>query len=224
MKINRSLFVVVFIINTLNIFAQCAEPNASGSIVLKEIDAELCMIGKEDQQVRKKLIKAIRKKTTNFESIKIEMDSIDLKNQIYVSNLLDTHGWPDSLSKKANKAIFLVIDHANNPFAEKYFHLVKEKSDQRVIHKSHAATLEDRILMRSLQRQKYGTQTVGRKNSEGESVIYIWPVEDDDKIDELRSSVGLPKMNMYIKIMKMTMKQNVIWDKSLSIEDLNSNF
>lgn len=126
---------------------------------LKKIDAELCKIYNNDQQIRRKIIKAMQNPSKELISLSNKKDSIDTKNQKYVSDLLDNYGWPDNLSDTANSAIFLVIDHSDHFYSEKYFNMVKKKADQGIISKSDAATLEDRILMRANKPQKYGTQT-----------------------------------------------------------------
>ena len=191
---------------------------------LKKIDDELCKIGNEDQQIRKKLIDAMQSQSTDLISIITEMKSNDAKNQLYVSDILDNHGWPEKLSENANRAIFLVIDHANNQFSEKYFPLVQKMADAGVLFKSDVVTLEDRILMRSFKPQKYGTQTVSQKSQEGEDIIYIWPIENNENVDEMRASVGLPSMNSYMQLLESQSKRKVIWDKSLKTTDFNITF
>jgi len=145
------LSVNLLLFSISNLFAQ--------SVDLKKVDIELCKIHNDDQQIREKIIEAMQKPSIELLSIHDEMDSIDTKNQIYVSNLLDNHGWPDNLSDSANNAIFLVIDHGDKSYSEKYFEMVKEKAEQGIISKSDAAILEDRILMRANKPQMYGTQT-----------------------------------------------------------------
>jgi hypothetical protein len=189
-----------------------------------EVNDELCKIGNDDQQIRFKLIEAMQNNSTDLVSIREEMLSMDARNQTYVFNLLDNHGWLEKLSDCANKAIFYVINHASNPFQEKYFHLVMEKAEQGIVQKSDAATLEDRILMRSLKKQKYGTQTINQKTKDGDDATYIWPVDNDEKIDELRASVGLPPMNLYLQLVESQLKRKIIWDKNLTISDFNVSF
>ena len=161
------------------------------------------------------------------------MKSIDSTNQQYISMLLDEYGWPDNLSEKANKAFFYVIDHADNSFSEKYFLLLKEKGEQGILPMSDVATLEDRILMRNLQKQKYGTQTVGliltHTNSSGdiiteENTFYVWPIEDNEKVSELRIGVGLPPLEQYLQESEDRTTIKVVWDKNLSIDDLIEKF
>jgi len=197
------------------------------SFNLDSVDAKLNKIYDADQQIRAKVEDANKNILPNSVEIIAEMHSIDSCNQRYVFNLLDNHGWPDSLSVKANNAIWLVIDHANNQFSEKYFPLAKEKGEQGIIQMSDVVTLEDRILMRNNKKQKYGTQTFGifyfslSSTNKPKNIVYIWPIEDNEKVDELRASVGLPPMNLYIQTIESD-NTKVIWDKNLSIDDLKA--
>jgi hypothetical protein len=191
------------------------------SYVLEEVDAQLCRIGNEDQQIRKKLMEAVQQQSPDIVSVLAEMKAIDVSNQKYVSELLDKHRWPEKLSDDANRALFFVIDHAQNPFAEKYFPLVKEVAAKGVLQQSDAATLEDRILMRNMKKQKYGTQSISKKNEKGENVTYIWPIEDGEKVDELRMSVGLSPINQYMQMLENQSNQKVIWDKEIAVSDFN---
>ena len=191
---------------------------------LKEIDAELCRKGNEDQEIRKKMIEAAQNQSPDFMSIASDMKSIDSKNQEYVSNLLDNHGWSDKLSDCANRAIFYVILHAQENFSGKYITLAKEKADKGVIQKSDVATLEDKILMKSLKPQKYGTQSISKKTENGEDAVYIWPIEDNEKVDELRASVGLPPMDTYLQLAEKQTNRKYNWDKNLTVSDFNNDF
>ena len=203
---------------TSNLFAQ--------SYDLNEVDIELRRIYRDDQQIRLKLNELTKASMELAElmvmiSINDEMKLIDAKNQKYVSDLLDKYGWPNNLSDSANAAIFLVIDHGDKSYSEKYFEMVTEKANQGIISKSFAATLEDRILMRSNKPQKYGTQTKSSiSNTNTENVIYIWPIQDPEKVDELRTSVELPPINTYIQMMGDILQMKVVWDKNLSVSDL----
>jgi hypothetical protein len=208
---NKILTLIFLSLGMSTLFAQTYD--------LKEIDAELCRIGNEDQQIRLKLMDAIQKQSPDIAAIIAEMNGIDANNQMYVSNLLSNHGWPGELTDCANRAIFYVIQHANLSFQEKYFDLVKEKADQGDIQKSDVATLEDRILMRMQKPQKYGTQTISKKTDDGEDTTYVWPVENADKVDEIRATVGLPPINLYIQLMENQLNRKVIWDKNLTVSD-----
>jgi len=215
-----SVFFLPF--STSNVSAQ--------SYDLKDIDVELCKIYNVDQQIRKKIIKAMQNPSLELISLQNKKDSIDANNQAYVSNLLDSFGWPDNLSDTANRAIFLVIDHSDNPYSEKYFEMVKDKANQGIISKANAATLQDRILMRANKPQKYGTQTkidivyymTDTDVSKNKNVTYIWPIEDPEKVDELRISVGLQPINTYIQQVEELYKTKVVWDKNLKVRDFQA--
>ena len=57
--------------------------------------------------------------------------------------------------------------------------------------------LEDRVALRTGKRQIYGSQ-LWRDPETGE--FHVMPLEDPDKVDERRSSVGLGKLADYISI------------------------
>ena len=94
----------------------------------QQIDAELCKIENEELQVIEKVREAIGqgRASDTIAALREKMLSTHANHQEYVSNLLDSIGWPDNLSDSANRAIFHVILHAPNSFTEKYIHLLKE--------------------------------------------------------------------------------------------------
>ena len=53
---------------------------------------------------------------------------------------------------------------------------------------------------------------------DGKTVIYIWPVEDPDKLDALRKSVGLSPIDSYLEIVKQQGVE-IIYDKTKNVED-----
>ena len=97
----------------------------------QQIDAELCEIGNDELQAVVKVLEVTRQRNQGnsrdiVASLMEEMRSTHARNQVYVSNLLDSIGWLDNLSDCANRAIFYVIQHAPPSFQEKYIHLLKE--------------------------------------------------------------------------------------------------
>lgn len=182
---------------------------------VESVESALCQIHHEDQQIRHKFIAAMQNPTIELLTIQRAMDSIDSLNQRYVSDLLDQKGWPKHISDSANKAIFLVIDHAEKSYSERYFKKVKEKAEQGVISKSDAATLEDRILMRAGKPQKYGTQT--RIYHKTEDMLYVWPIEDAENVDQRRAAVDLLPLENYMQLLEDVYHMPVLWDKSLTV-------
>ena len=53
---------------------------------------------------------------------------------------------------------------------------------------------------------------------DGKTVIYIWPVEDPDKLDALRKSVGLIPIESYLEIVKQQGVE-IIYDKTKTVKD-----
>ena len=78
-------------------------------------------------------------------------------------------------------------------------------------------TMEDRMLMNSGKPQKYGTQAYSLVE-DGKTVIYIWPVEDSDKLDALRKSVGLIPIEDYLEIVKQQGVE-IIYDSTKTVKD-----
>ena len=184
-----------------------------------KIDSLLCDIGRKDQEVREEWAKVATGSVTQEEAIKyaLKMEETDSANQASVSNILDTYGWPTGLSDAANKAIFLVIDHSDFKTMNKYIELFRDAVEKGYIQMNDLVTMEDRMLMNAGKPQKYGTQAYSLVE-DGKTVIYIWPVEDPDKLDALRKSVGLMPIGEYLEMVKQQGVE-IIYDKTKTVGD-----
>ena len=150
----------------------------------------------------------------------MKLDETDSTNLASVSRILDTYGWPSGLSDEANNAIFLVIDHSNLKTMNKYIGLFRDAVEKGYLSMNDLVTMEDRMLMNAGKPQKYGTQAYSLVE-DGKTVIYIWPVEDPDKLDALRKSVGLIPIEDYLEIVKQQ-GMEIIYDKTKTIK-ISSN-
>ena len=184
-----------------------------------KIDSLLCDIGRKDQEVREEWAKVATGSVTQEEAIKyaLKMEETDSANLASVSNILDTYGWPSGLSDAANKAIFLVIDHSDLKTMNKYIGLFRDAVEKGYIQMNDLVTMEDRMLMNEGKPQKYGTQAYSLAE-DGKTVIYIWPVEDPNKLDELRKSVGLIPIEEYLEIVKQQGVE-IIYDSTKTVKD-----
>lgn len=144
------------------------------------------------------------------------MEETDCNNLAVVSHILDTYGWPSGLSDDANKAIFLVIDHSDLETMNKYIGLFRDAVKKGYLSINDLVTMEDRMLMNAGKPQKYGTQAYS-VTEDGRTVIYIWPVEDHNKLDSLRKSVGLMPIETYLEIVKQQGVE-IIYNKVNSID------
>lgn len=184
-----------------------------------KVDSLLCTVGRRDQAVRADWAKIVTGNVTQEEAIEyaLKMEETDSTNLVVVSHILDCYGWLDGLSQEANKAIFLVIDHSDLETMNRYQSLFHKAAEKGYISFGDLVTMEDRILMNDGKPQKYGTQAyaLGR---EGESIIYIWPVEEPEKLNERRADVGLSPIENYLEAVK---QQGVIiyFDPNLTVED-----
>ena len=184
-----------------------------------KIDSLLCDIGRKDQVVREEWAKVATGSVTQEEAIEyaLKMEETDSTNLATVSQILDTYGWPSGLSDAANKAIFLVIDHSDLKTMNKYIGLFRDAVEKGYIQMNDLVTMEDRMLMNEGKPQKYGTQAYSLVE-DGKTVIYIWPVEDPDKLDALRKSVGLMPIGAYLEIVKQQGVE-IIYDSTKTVKD-----
>lgn len=162
--------------------------------MLQEIDYE-------DQRYRReteKLLNKGSKDTLAFTLLGRKTRVADSMNQVKVSNLLDSMGWPDrkAIGEEGSKTIWAVLQHADLNVQEKYFPMVKKAVADLKVESRDAAYLEDRILTGKGLKQKYGTQlsvTIGSNKS------YVLPIEKPESVDSLRGTVYLPPLKYYLK-------------------------
>ena len=184
-----------------------------------KVDSLLCTVGRRDQAVRADWAKIVTGNVTQEEAIEyaLKMEETDSTNLVVVSHILDCYGWLDGLSQEANQAIFLVIDHSDFETMNRYQSLFHKAAEKGYISFGDLVTMEDRMLMNDGKPQKYGTQAyaLGR---EGESIIYIWPVEEPEKLNERRADAGLSPIEDYLEAVK---QQGVViyFDPNLTVED-----
>jgi hypothetical protein len=153
-----------------------------------------------------------------------EMERVDSLNQATVFGILDKEGWPSHLSDKANRAIWIVIDHSDLAYRSKYLGLVKEKAEEGVLDKTDYAILNDRVLMEEGKPQIYGTQikmAATIVEDELAMQLCLWPVEYPAALDSLRSTVGLSPIEEYLKTSSESIGQEIVWDKEKTVADFD---
>ena len=137
----------VFLILIIAAFASCNQYNR----ILEEVY-------NNDQAVREWTKEMSSLTADQIVEYSTEMERVDSLNQAIVFGILDKEGWPSHLSYKANRAIWIVIDHSDLANRSKYLELVKEKAEEGVLDKTDYAILNDRVLMEEGKPQVYGTQ------------------------------------------------------------------
>lgn len=153
-----------------------------------------------------------------------EMELADSLNQAIVFGILDKEGWPSHLSDKANQAIWIVIDHSDLACRSKYLALVKEKAEQGILDKTSYAILNDRVLMEEGKHQIYGTQIKMTATIVDDKItmqLCLWPVENPENLDSLRSTMGLSPIEEYLKTSSKSIGQEIVWDKEKTVTDFD---
>ena len=193
-----------------------------------DADSLLVLIHERDQQIRQELMILQRAFITEQRAELVDsimmlseaMDSIDNLNRCIVDSLL-SEGWPEGLSEAACNTLWLVIDHADVDYQERYLPLIAQQVKRGTISASDYATLSDRIDVRRQRPQRYGTQT-GYTQRGDQFFCYVYPVANAESLDSLRFSVGLDSMHIYLAHVSQALGTTVTLDPQLTWEQLNA--
>ncbi len=210
MKFTHCLLSALLLFPTANLSAQT--------------DSLLCELHERDQQIRHELMRVQRafiaeQRAELVDSIVMlveEEERTDSLNRVAVDSLLQ-NGWPEGLSEQSNQTIWLIIDHGDVGYQERYLPLIEQQAMCGIISLADYATLSDRVNVRRQRPQRYGTQT-GYTQRDGEIFTYVYPIEDIAKLDSLRLSVGLDSMHIYLRQVSETLGTSVAIDTALTWE------
>ena len=189
-----------------------------------QTDSLLCELHERDQQIRHELMRVQRafiaeQRAELVDSIVMlveEEERTDSLNRVAVDSLLQ-NGWPEGLSEQSNQTIWLIIDHGDVEYQERYLPLIEQQAMRGIISLADYATLSDRVNVRRQRPQRYGTQT-GYTQRDGKTFTYVYPIEDIAKLDSLRLSVGLDSMHIYLRQVSETLGTSVAIDTALTWE------
>lgn len=193
----------------------------------KSTDRLLSDVWAKDQAIRHQMIRLTKAVTTEGRTELIdsllwaseEMERIDSANMVVVDSLLH-NGLPENLSEESYKTIWIVIDHASLEMQEQYLPLIEQMASSGLIDIDEYATLFDRVAMKRNQPQRYGSQSVQFGTPEAMQ-LYIWPVENPTALDSLRSAVGMPPINEYLKTLTETTGVEAKYCPTMRVEELN---
>ena len=219
----RALYILVLFIT----LSACTNKKSVHSSI-EQTDSLLCELHERDQQIRHKLLSVqqayiAEQRTELIDSIVMLVagqDRADSLNRVAVDSLLQ-NGWPEGLSEQSNQTIWLIIDHADVEYQERYLPLIEQQAVRGTISPSDYATLLDRVNVRRQRPQRYGTQT-GYKQRDDEVFTFVYPIEDIDALDSLRLSVGLDSMHLYLRQVSETLGTEVKIDSELTWEEIEA--
>lgn len=170
----------------------------------KKVRRKLLKLRDEDQSIRLILLdvrKAHPKNKDLLNKIREKMKQIDRKNAKIIENIIDKYGWlgKDIVGEQGNQALFLGIQHIDELKVQtKYLPIIKNAVKKGDAEPWHYAYLTDRILMNQGKKQIYGTQTIISSNPKNS---YVVPLENPEKVDELRQEFGLEPLKEYLEEM-----------------------
>lgn len=198
-----------------------------GCATTKSTDKLLAEVWNDDQQPRHQMVEltkavTVEGRTELIDSLILVNDIVernDARNIKVIDKILK-QGLPQGLTEESYKTIWIVIDHASLEKQEQYLPLVKQMATEGYIGVDEYAILYDRVAMGQNRPQRYGSQLVQFGNAEAMQ-LYVWPIEDVEKLDSLRSAVGLSSFNKYLKHIEETMGITPAHNTTLTIEELN---
>ena len=219
----RALYILVLFIT----LSACTNKKSVHSSI-EQTDSLLCELHERDQQIRHELMSVqqayiAEQRAELIDSIVMfvaEQDRADSLNRVAVDSLLQ-NGWPEGLSEHSNRTIWLIIDHADVEYQERYLPLIEQQAVRGTISPSDYATLLDRVNVRRQCPQRFGTQT-GYKQRDDEVFTFVYPIEDIDALDSLRLSVGLDSMHLYLRQVSETLGTEVKIDPGLTWEEIEA--
>lgn len=133
-----------------------------------------------------------------IDSIFSVMATIDSVNQQKIFKILDSRGFvgKDKVGD-ACRAYWLVVQHSSVKMQRKYLPLFLKAAERGDIPRENVAMMEDRICLFEGRPQRYGTQLEEDKDGKW----HLYKLEDPEKVDEYRKSVGMGTLSDYLKMM-----------------------
>lgn len=174
--------------------------------VNKALQTELVEMKTEDQRYRSELhdqMKQMPSSSTQpsaaLTAVFEKQGEIDRKNMARLEEIIQRHGWPGKslVGEEASNAAFLILQHSTLSLQKKYFPLLKDGVARGEVSAGDAALLEDRIRVGGGKKQFYGSHV--HSGPETGWKLELYPIEDEDHVDERRARVGLPPLAEYLK-------------------------
>lgn len=193
----KNLLSIVFLI--------VAEMACSQSKINQALKHELDSIYVEDQLYREilfdekfknkkdSLIKAYNIKRDFNEFFNEKMYLVDVSNMKRVEKIIEKYGYPGKslVGEPTNEAVFYVLQHS--PKIDQYISIVEKAAEENELKFTLYAMMLDRSLLYQNKMQIYGTQGYGFQTKSQGFKNVIWPIENPEKVNELRKKVGFKK-------------------------------
>ena len=130
------------------------------------------------------------------------MAAVHKNNAESLDRIVDEFGWPgiSLVGNEGAEAAWLVLQHAIGTPAlqRKCLPILEKAAELGEASAAHVACLHDRICVFEGRHQRYGTQF----DWDGSGALSPHPIEDPDRVDEYRESVGLGALSEKIQEMR----------------------
>jgi len=169
---------------------------------------ELLAMRETDQRLRRALSQSreVKQKDGKFvfsgESMRAleRLQEADRRHTERLKAIVAEHGWPtiSMVGEDGSQAAWLLVQHATHDlaFMERALDLMTPLVDAGEVAARNYAYLFDRVQMHHDRPQRYGTQFTSFV-LDGVKHTGPWPMEDPERVDELRRSVGLGPFQLY---------------------------
>ena len=160
------------------------------------IRTELIAMAHEDQTLREELARD----GSLFDGYHPRMRAVHERNAQRLDRILAESGWPgrSQVGEEASGAAWLILQHAigNPPLQRRGLTLLQKAAERGDVPAVEVAMLEDRIRSMEGRGQRFGTQF----DWDSEGNMSPVPIEDPDRVDERRRSVGLGPLEESIRL------------------------
>jgi len=164
-----------------------SRPYRGMKLIDESLRLELLQMRESDQAVREELAAD----GSLFDGYHPRMEEVHRRNAARLAEIIEQHGWPGGppVAEDGADAAWIIVQHAigEPEFQRRCLVLLKDAAAKDDIPLSQPAYLDDRIRTREGNPQLYGTQYDWDPSGE----INPLPIEDADRVDQRRRTVGL---------------------------------
>lgn len=187
--------ILLFNFALFSLYAGHQKKVYESNYLLKLEILEMC---EKDQELRYQWMDAIG---TEAEAELLEkMSELDDMHLARLKEIISLYGWPGFalVGEEGSQAMWLLVQHTSDlEFQKHCLALLEEAVAKRDADIINWAYLTDRVLMYEGKKQIYGTQLLFVNNT-----LTIYPIEDEEHVDERRLAIGMCPIEEYLELIQ----------------------